>query len=160
MRQDCDVIVLGGGPGGSTLASFLALRDRRAILLEREKFPRFHIGESLLPCSCEVFEKLGVKGVLDQKFLRMPVVQDEAGLRRFLRHSPAELLSRRDYGADTAGHVRRLLGSGVSGLVMPCRSASAITWGSPMLRLTRTVAALAERMSARRSDTRPMYSPP
>lgn len=70
MRQDCDVIVLGGGPGGSTLASFLALRDRRAILLEREKFPRFHIGESLLPCSCEVFEKLGVKGVLDQKFLR------------------------------------------------------------------------------------------
>jgi len=52
----------------------------------------------------------------DPRFLRMPVVQDEAALRRFLRHSPAELLSRRDYGADTAGHVRRLLGGEVSGL--------------------------------------------
>jgi flavin-dependent dehydrogenase len=70
MRQDCDVIVLGGGPGGSTLSSFLALRNRRTILLEREKFPRFHIGESLLPCSCEVFQKLGVQDVLEEKFLR------------------------------------------------------------------------------------------
>ncbi|MET9230609.1 AraC family transcriptional regulator [Lentzea sp. NPDC003310] len=52
----------------------------------------------------------------DPKFLRMPVVQDEAALKRFLRHSPAELLSRRDHGADTAGHVRRLLGRGVTGL--------------------------------------------
>ncbi len=52
----------------------------------------------------------------DPKFLRMPVVQDEAALRRFLRHSPADLLSRRDHGADTAGHVRRLLGSGANGL--------------------------------------------
>ena len=70
MRQDCDVIVLGGGPGGSTLASCLALRDRRAIVLEREKFPRFHIGESLLPCSGEVFRKIGVQDVLEAKFLR------------------------------------------------------------------------------------------
>ncbi len=70
MGQDCDVIVLGGGPGGSTLASCLALRNRRAILLEREKFPRFHIGESLLPCSCEIFQKIGVQDVLEEKFLR------------------------------------------------------------------------------------------
>jgi flavin-dependent dehydrogenase len=70
MRQDSDVIVLGGGPGGSTLASSLALRNRRAILLEREKFPRFHIGESLLPCSCEIFRKIGVQDVLEEKFLR------------------------------------------------------------------------------------------
>lgn len=52
----------------------------------------------------------------DPRFLHMPVVQDEAALRRFLRNSPAELLSRRDHGADTSGHVRRLLGAGVSGL--------------------------------------------
>lgn len=70
MRQDCDVIVLGGGPGGSTLASCLALRNRSVILLEREKFPRFHIGESLLPCSCEVFRKIGVQDVLEGRFLR------------------------------------------------------------------------------------------
>jgi flavin-dependent dehydrogenase len=70
MHQDCDVIVLGGGPGGSALASCLALRGRRAILLEREKFPRFHIGESLLPCSCEVFRKIGVEDILEERFLR------------------------------------------------------------------------------------------
>lgn len=70
MRQDSDVIVLGGGPGGSTLASCLALRNRHAIVLEREKFPRFHIGESLLPCSCEIFRKIGVQDVLEEKFLR------------------------------------------------------------------------------------------
>ncbi|MEU5696063.1 AraC family transcriptional regulator [Actinosynnema sp. NPDC020468] len=52
----------------------------------------------------------------DSRFLRMPVVQDEAALKRFLRNSPAELLSRRDYGADTSSHVRRMLGGGVVGL--------------------------------------------
>ena len=70
MRQDCDVLVLGGGPGGSTLASCLALRNRHAIVLEREKFPRFHIGESLLPCSSEVFQKIGVQDRLEERFLR------------------------------------------------------------------------------------------
>ncbi|CCH34034.1 AraC family transcriptional regulator [Actinosynnema sp. NPDC047251] len=52
----------------------------------------------------------------DTRFLRMPVVQDEAALRRFLRNSPAELLSRRDYGADASSQVRRMLGGGVAGL--------------------------------------------
>ena len=70
MRQDCDVLILGGGPGGSTLASCLAQRGRHAILLEREKFPRFHIGESLLPCSSEVFQKIGVQDRLESRFLR------------------------------------------------------------------------------------------
>ncbi|HEV7906745.1 MAG TPA: AraC family transcriptional regulator [Pseudonocardiaceae bacterium] len=51
----------------------------------------------------------------DARFLRMPVVQDEAALRRYLRHSPAELLSRRDYGADAASQVRRILGEGLGG---------------------------------------------
>src|SRR4051812_25379386 len=70
MRQDCDVLVLGGGPGGSTLASCLAQRNRHAIVLEREKFPRFHIGESLLPCSSEIFQKIGVQDQLEERFLR------------------------------------------------------------------------------------------
>ncbi|GAA1270688.1 AraC family transcriptional regulator [Saccharothrix xinjiangensis] len=52
----------------------------------------------------------------DTRFLRMPVVQDEAALKRFLRGSPAELLSRRDYGADTSSLVRRVLGGGAAGL--------------------------------------------
>jgi flavin-dependent dehydrogenase len=55
-----DVIVIGGGPSGSTVAARLAQRGRRVLLLEKEHFPRFHIGESLLPCSMPLFEQLGV----------------------------------------------------------------------------------------------------
>jgi flavin-dependent dehydrogenase len=70
MSGNWDVLILGGGPGGSTLGSCLAKRGRRALILEREKFPRFHIGESLLPRSCEVFEMLGLTDKLEQRFLR------------------------------------------------------------------------------------------
>jgi flavin-dependent dehydrogenase len=56
---DCDVIVIGGGPAGSTAAAFLARRGVRVILLERDTLPRFHIGESLLASVNEVFEAIG-----------------------------------------------------------------------------------------------------
>jgi geranylgeranyl reductase family protein len=59
-----DVIVIGGGPSGSTVAARLAQRGRRVVLLEKEHFPRFHIGESLLPCSMPLFEELGVMPAL------------------------------------------------------------------------------------------------
>lgn len=55
-----DVIVIGGGPSGSTSANLLAQGGARVLVLERERFPRFHIGESLLPADLEVFERLGV----------------------------------------------------------------------------------------------------
>jgi FADH2-dependent halogenase len=58
---DFDVAVVGGGPGGASAATDLARRGRRVLLLEREQFPRFHIGESQLPWSNEVFEALGVR---------------------------------------------------------------------------------------------------
>jgi flavin-dependent dehydrogenase len=61
-----DVIVVGGGPAGSTLAALLARRGRRVALFEKERFPRFHIGESLLPCSMPLFEKLGVMPALER----------------------------------------------------------------------------------------------
>jgi geranylgeranyl reductase family protein len=54
-----DVIVIGGGPAGSSVATRLAQRGRRVLLLEKEQFPRFHIGESLLPCSMPLIEQLG-----------------------------------------------------------------------------------------------------
>jgi FADH2-dependent halogenase len=57
---DFDVVVIGGGPGGSSAATALARLGRRVLLLEREPFPRFHIGESQLPWSNEVFQALGV----------------------------------------------------------------------------------------------------
>ena len=56
---DFDAAVVGGGPGGSSTATALARRGRRVLLLEREQFPRFHIGESQLPWSNEIFQALG-----------------------------------------------------------------------------------------------------
>jgi len=55
-----DVAIIGGGPAGSTAATLLARAGRRVVVCEREKFPRFHIGESLLPVSMKTFTRLGV----------------------------------------------------------------------------------------------------
>ena len=56
-----DVAIIGGGPAGSTAATTLARGGRSVIVLEREKFPRFHIGESLLPYSMDAFDRLGLR---------------------------------------------------------------------------------------------------
>ncbi|HEU0273014.1 MAG TPA: FAD-dependent monooxygenase [Candidatus Udaeobacter sp.] len=64
-----DVAIIGGGPAGSTAATLLAQAGRRVIVFEGEKFPRFHIGESLLPFSIQTFDRLGVREKLDRTFL-------------------------------------------------------------------------------------------
>src|SRR5438132_13982277 len=64
-----EVAIIGGGPAGSTAATLLARAGQRVIVLEREKFPRFHIGESLLPFSMQAFDRLGVREELDRTFL-------------------------------------------------------------------------------------------
>lgn len=56
-----DVIVIGGGPAGSTAATLLAKRGYSVLLLERDQFPRFQIGESLLPYNNDLFDRLGVR---------------------------------------------------------------------------------------------------
>ena len=61
-----DVIVIGGGPGGSSVSSYLAKAGKKVLLLEKEVFPRFHIGESLLPYSMPVFDRLGIREELDR----------------------------------------------------------------------------------------------
>ncbi len=55
-----DAVIIGGGPGGSTVATLLARAGRSVLVVEREKFPRFHVGESLLPFSLPIFDRLGV----------------------------------------------------------------------------------------------------
>lgn len=59
-----DVIVIGGGPAGSTAATLLAQQGLSVTLLERERFPRFQIGESLLPYNNDLFARLGVTDLL------------------------------------------------------------------------------------------------
>ena len=53
-----DVIVIGGGPAGSTTSTLLAQHGAKVMLFERERFPRFHIGESLIPETYWVLERL------------------------------------------------------------------------------------------------------
>jgi len=60
MDRTYDAIVIGGGPAGSTAAAVLAAKGRRVVLLEKEKFPRYHIGESLLPYGYFTLRRIGV----------------------------------------------------------------------------------------------------
>ena len=59
-HREFDVLVVGGGPAGSTIASLLAQKRKHTIVLEKERFPRFHIGESLLPLNLPLFDRLGI----------------------------------------------------------------------------------------------------
>ena len=54
-----DVIIVGGGPAGSTAANLLAHEGHDVLVLEKEVFPRFHIGESLLPFDLPMFDAAG-----------------------------------------------------------------------------------------------------
>src|SRR5262249_4442013 len=58
--RECDVLVVGGGPAGSTIAALLAQKNKHVVVLEKERFPRFHIGESLLPLNLPLFDRLGI----------------------------------------------------------------------------------------------------
>jgi len=73
MTIDSDVIVIGGGPAGSVAAGFLAKAGMRVRLFERERFPRYHIGESLLSATMPILEALGVLPTIEAAgFVRKP----------------------------------------------------------------------------------------
>ena len=61
-----DVVVVGGGPAGSTIAALLAQRGLRVTVIEKDHHPRFHIGESLLPCNVPLLKQLGVADQVQQ----------------------------------------------------------------------------------------------
>src|SRR3982751_4507075 len=61
-----DVVVVGGGPAGSTVSTLMSQQGLRVQLFEREKFPRFHIGESLIPETYWVLKRLGMLPKMQQ----------------------------------------------------------------------------------------------
>ena len=71
--SEYDVLVIGGGPGGSSASTYLAKAGLKVLLLEKEIFPRFHIGESLLPYNRALFAEMGV----------LPALQAESFPRKF-----------------------------------------------------------------------------
>lgn len=91
------VIVIGGGPSGSTAATLIAQKGHKVKLLERERFPRYHIGESLIPQTYWVLKRLGMlQKMKDSEFIRKYSVQFVGASGRlsepfyFVDHKPHE----------------------------------------------------------------------
>ena len=83
-----DTIVIGGGPAGSASAALLAKGGQRVLILEKQSFPRFHIGESLLPYGNDVLHELGIwENLKSTSFMRKLgaefVLGNSAGSHRF-----------------------------------------------------------------------------
>lgn len=75
-KRSYDCVVMGAGPAGSTVAALVAECGHNTLLLEREKFPRFHVGESLMPETYWAFERLGILSELQRiGFVRKNGVQ-------------------------------------------------------------------------------------
>jgi flavin-dependent dehydrogenase len=77
---DCDVLVVGGGPAGSTISALLAEKGWSVTLLEKDRHPRFHIGESLLPWNLPIFERLGVIDQVHAIGIKKPGADFNSGL--------------------------------------------------------------------------------
>jgi flavin-dependent dehydrogenase len=87
-----DVVIIGGGPAGSVCACRLASLGRRVVVLERDRHPRFHLGESLLPNSLGVLEAIGALDEVRSRFIvkRAARFVDGADARRSTRYPFSE----------------------------------------------------------------------
>ena len=103
--ESCDVLVVGGGPAGSTIATLLARQGRKVVLLEKAHHPRFHIGESLLPANVELFDKLGVRDQVEK--IGMPKFGIEFVSPEHEHRSYVEFGEGLDKSLDSAWQVRR-----------------------------------------------------
>ena len=114
-----DVVVVGGGPAGSTAGAFLAQAGRRVLLVEREPFPRFHVGESLLPATLPILDRLGVHRAIAERGFQVKYGatfhDQESGLEHtfyFLRDKPwpsyAYQVPRADFDALLLEHAQKL----------------------------------------------------
>jgi flavin-dependent dehydrogenase len=65
--DDFDVVIIGGGPAGATAAGLLAQRGRRVLVIEKERHPRYHIGESLIPAVMRPMDELGLTDLMDER---------------------------------------------------------------------------------------------
>lgn len=65
-KKHYDVVIIGGGPAGSAAGALLAAKGKKILILEKEKFPRFHVGESLIPYGNDVLKELGLWEKIEQ----------------------------------------------------------------------------------------------
>ena len=83
VADSSDVVVVGGGPAGATVATLVAEQGHRVQLFERDRFPRFHVGESLVPETYWVLKRLGMLPRLHESpFVKKHSVQFVSGSGR------------------------------------------------------------------------------
>ena len=127
MASHPDVAIIGGGPAGSVAALLLARAGRRVVLCEKETFPRFKIGESLLPHSLELFDKLGIRDELERHAFPKHGGEIATGcgrrVQRFYFESALQLSHRSAYQVERSWFDKMLLDRAVASGVevrQPC----------------------------------------
>ena len=142
-----DVAVIGGGPAGAALATFLARKGWSCAIFEKTPFPRYHIGESLIPDTYGVLDRLGLLPTL--KDSNYPVkhgvrfIPDDDALVVCVGLSPARTLAVLDALGDAGslvlardtGHALRLLGHSEPAAAPPSRAAAEPAPGARVHRL-------------------------